>query len=70
MKDTRVALAHRFLLIAGASAALTAGAGVADATPAIMAAATCASPSFDRYPAPAAAARAPPAAPLAIEPVQ
>lgn len=57
MKDTRVALAHRLLLIAGASAALTAGA--AGAAPAATAAAACASPAFDRYPAPAAAARAP-----------
>jgi len=55
MKDTRLAPAHRFLLIAGASAALMAGAGAADAA---TTAAACTSPSFDRYPAPAAA-RAP-----------
>lgn len=57
MKDTRVALAHRPLLIAGASAALTAGA--AGAALAATAAAACASPAFDRYPAPAAVAPAP-----------
>jgi hypothetical protein len=52
-----VALAHRFLLIAGASAALIAGSGAARAAPA----AACPSPSFDRYPAPAARAPRKPA---------
>ncbi|MCA7969545.1 hypothetical protein LGM42_06520 [Burkholderia sp. AU39826] len=53
-------LAHRLLLIAGASIAPMAGAGTAGtagtagAAPAAAAAAACASPSFDRYPAPAA----------------
>ncbi len=65
MKDTRVALAHRLLLSAGASTALMAGAGAAGAAPAATAAAACASPSFDRYPAPATAPapRKPAAAP-------
>ncbi|WP_175882331.1 hypothetical protein [Burkholderia sp. BCC0044] len=62
-----MALAHRFLLIAGASAALLAGAGAAGAVDAAPAATvtTCASPPFDRYPAPAAAhaPRKPAAAP-------
>lgn len=61
MNDPRVALAHRFLLIAGASAALMAGAGATDvaaAAPVATTASACTSPSFDRYPAPAAA-RAP-----------
>nr|WP_244110648.1 hypothetical protein [Burkholderia cenocepacia] len=52
-----MALAHRFLLIAGAFTALMGGAGAAEAVeaaPATTAAASCASPSFDRYPAPAA----------------
>lgn len=61
MKDARVALAHRFLLIAGASAALIAGSGTAGAAPPATATA-CASPSFDRYPAPAASAPRKPAA--------
>ncbi|SPV14584.1 Uncharacterised protein [Burkholderia cenocepacia] len=61
MNDPRVALAHRFLLIAGASAALMAGADATDvaaAAPVATTASACTSPSFDRYPAPAAA-RAP-----------
>lgn len=60
MKNTRVTLAHRLLLIAGASIAPMAG-----AAPAASPAAACASPAFDRYPAPAAirAPRKPAAAP-------
>lgn len=63
-KDARVALAYRFLLIAGVSAALIAGSGTAHASPApaATAAAACPSPSFDRYPAPAASAPRKPAA--------
>ncbi|MBN3533624.1 hypothetical protein KDX27_24055 [Burkholderia cenocepacia] len=56
-----MALAHRFLLIAGASAALMAGADATDvaaAAPVATTASACTSPSFDHYPAPAAA-RAP-----------
>lgn len=58
-----MALAYRFLLVAGASAALIAGSGTADATPApaATAAAACPSPSFDRYPARAASAPPKPA---------
>ncbi|MCA8036191.1 hypothetical protein LGM46_24785 [Burkholderia arboris] len=51
-------LAHRLLLIAGASIAPMAGAGTAGAAPAASPAAACASPAFDRYPA-SAGARAP-----------
>ncbi|VWC57238.1 hypothetical protein BCO18430_00418 [Burkholderia contaminans] len=54
-------LAHRFLLIAGASAALLCAAGTARAATAAVAIA-CSSPSFDRYPAPAASAPRKPAA--------
>ncbi|AOJ31630.1 hypothetical protein [Burkholderia metallica] len=59
-----MALAYRFLLIAGASAALLADAGAAHAAPpaAATAAAACPSPSFNRYPAPAARAPRKPAA--------
>lgn len=59
-----MALAYRFLLVAGASAALIAGSGAADAAPApaATAAAACPSPSFDRYPARAASAPSKPAA--------
>lgn len=57
-------LAYRFLLVAGASAALIAGSGAAHAAPppAATAAAACPSPSFDRYPARAASAPPKPAA--------
>ncbi|QVN19039.1 hypothetical protein [Burkholderia pyrrocinia] len=57
-------LAFRFLLSAGAAAALIAGSGTARAVPpsAVAAAAACPSPSFDRYPARAASAPRKPAA--------
>ncbi|MBN3738532.1 hypothetical protein [Burkholderia seminalis] len=53
-----MALAHRMLLITGTAAALITGSGTARAAPA----AACPSPSFDRYPAPAARAPRQPAA--------
>lgn len=56
-------LAHRFLLFAGAAAALCCGAATTTATAgAATAAAACPSPSFERYPAPAARAPRKPAA--------
>ncbi|WP_321789390.1 hypothetical protein [Burkholderia pyrrocinia] len=59
-----MALAYRFLPIAGTAAALIAGSGAARAVPpsVLAAAVACLSPSFDRYPARTASAPRKPAA--------
>ncbi|MGS0892112.1 hypothetical protein ACVBGC_06060 [Burkholderia stagnalis] len=63
MTNDRAALACRLLLIAGASAALSAWSGGAGAAPPPAAATpACPSPSFDHYPAPAGRAPHMPAA--------